>query len=174
MANFEALGAQSATSSSHLQPHYIHMSATSAAVPQGMSLLEVDVSGLIRLRPEVVIGKPRTPPGATKPFGGTGSPRRPGTHAPGLPAVATKKTSGSWGEAAALATALSTLHLWRLDDAADRQMVGMVASLGLLGDLATRESPKSPAGLGQPSLLPPAPSIGLVQVSRPYSSCDPV
>lgn len=175
MENFKALGSRG-TSSSRL-PHHIHMSAEPYGLPPGLSLLEVNVSGLIQLRPEVLMGKPRTPPG-TKPFGGTSSPKRPGTPStqrpgtprgasPGrglnLPSITTRKTTGAGGEAPALATALAVLHMWGLDDVADRQMMGMVASLGLLGKGST-ERPKSPAGgPGQPQLQL-ASAIALVQV----------
>eukprot|EP00884_Botryococcus_braunii_P020559 jgi/Botrbrau1/7187/Bobra.0300s0017.1 len=178
IANFESLGPPGSSLHSP-QPHYIHMSPESHGIPPGMALLEVDVSGLIQLKPEVIMGKPRTPPGI-KPFGGTGSPKRPGT--PGglsprrgqsLPSVITRKASAPGGEAAALATALAVLHMWGLDDVADRQMVGMVASLGLLGRAPT-ERPRSPAGApGQPQ-LPLASSVALIQGAIPVRSLESV
>lgn len=179
MANFETLASGPGTAS-HPQPRYIHVAPGCTAVPPSISLLEVDVSGLIRMKPDALMSNQPLAPVA-KPAQGTRSPKRPGTPvfpstaaaaagaqgAP-LPAIAVKKTSRpGGGEAAALATALAVLHIWGIDDVADKQMIGMVASLGLLrwSHSGTGESSSRPPGGMAQEQLRIAPSMGLFQVS---------
>lgn len=192
MANFEALASSGTATASHPRPYYIHMAPPCDAVPPSISLLEVDVSGLIRMKPDALINNQALPPVA-KPSQGTRSPKRPGTPVlpntavggpqgpPSLPAVAIKRASKPrGGEAAALATALAVLHIWGIDDVADKQMIGMVASLGLLqwshsdaGESSSKPGSTAGSTVGGTAQeqLRIAPSVGLVQVSVQVLTC---